>query len=85
MNGRKERRKMNRDCNNCIYHTSGMCCKRGCEMTTLEDYRNKVIDEFMGKICEKYTEEEKRGNYKQYCYAIKQELAEIAEQMKGNN
>lgn len=64
-----------RDCNKCIN------CK-DCEMTTLEDYRNKVIDEFMGKICEKYTEEEKRGNYKQYCYAIKQELAEIAEQMK---
>jgi L-lactate utilization protein LutB len=44
---------------------------------------NKAIDEFLKKICEKYTEEESKGNYKQYCCNIKQELADIAEQMKG--
>lgn len=44
---------------------------------------NKAIDEFVEKICEKYTEEESKGNYKQYCVNIKQEIADIAEQMKA--
>lgn len=47
------------------------------------EVRAKAIDDFMKKICEKYTEEEKRRNYKQYCGAIKNELADIAEQLKG--
>ena len=47
------------------------------------EVRVKAIDDFMKKICEKYTEEEKRRNYKQYCCDIKNELADIAEQMKG--
>ena len=41
---------MNRDCNKCIHHISGMCSKWECEMTTLEDYRNKAIDEFAEKL-----------------------------------
>lgn len=48
----------------------------------IQAIRNKAIDEFLRKICEKYTEEERKGNYKQYCCNIKQELADIAEQMK---
>lgn len=44
--------------------------------------RADVIDEFMEKICEKYTEEESKGNYKQYCGEIKQNIADIAEQLK---
>ena len=43
----------------------------------------KAIDEFVKKICEKYTEEERKGNYKQYCCEIKQNIADIAEQLKG--
>ena len=58
---------MNRNCQKCIHHISGLCSKWECEMQTLEDYRNKVIDEFLKKICEKYTEEERKGNYKQFC------------------
>ena len=45
--------------------------------------RAKAIDEFVKKICEKYAAEESKGNYKQYCVNIKQDIAEIAEQMKG--
>ena len=45
--------------------------------------QGKVIDEFVKKICEKYTEEERKGNYKQYCGEIKQNIADIAEQLKG--
>ena len=43
----------------------------------------KAIDEFVKKICEKYTEEERKGNYKQYCCEIKQNIADIAEQLKA--
>ena len=46
------------------------------------EIRNKAIDEFVKKICEKYTEEERKGNYKQYCGGIKQNIADIAEQLK---
>ena len=45
--------------------------------------RQQAIDEFVKKICEKYTEEERKGNYKQYCGEIKQNIADIAEQLKG--
>ena len=45
--------------------------------------RQQAIDEFVKKICEKYTEEESKGNYKQYCAEIKQNIADIAEQLKG--
>ena len=45
--------------------------------------RNKAIDEFVEKICEKYTEEERKGNYKKYCGEIKQNIDDIAEQLKG--
>lgn len=44
--------------------------------------RADAIDEFVEKICEKYTEEESKGNYKQYCGEIKQNIADIAEQLK---
>lgn len=37
---------MDRNCNKCIHHISGQCCKWDCEMETLDDFRNKVIDEF---------------------------------------
>lgn len=45
---------------------------------------NKAIDEFVKNICEKYTEEESKGHYKQYCASIKQDITDIAEQMKGS-
>lgn len=45
---------MNRDCNKCIHHTSGACSSWDCEMMTLEDYRNKVIDEFLKDLAEEH-------------------------------
>ena len=47
-----------------------------------QQVRADAIDEFVEKICEKYTEEESKGNYKQYCGGIKQNIADIAEQLK---
>ena len=44
--------------------------------------RVDAIDEFVKKICEKYTKEESKGNYKQYCGEIKQNIADIAELLK---
>lgn len=38
---------MERDCKKCIHHISGACSAWECNMETLEDYRNKVIDEAM--------------------------------------
>ena len=47
--------------------------------------RNEAIDDFVKKIWEKYTEEESKGNYKQYCGEIKQNISDIAEQLKEKN
>ena len=43
---------------------------------------NKALDDFRDKICEKYTAEERKENYKQYCCNIKQELVDLAKQLK---
>ena len=51
----------------------------------IKEQYNKAIDEFVKKICVKYTEEERKGNYKQYCGEIKQSIADLAEQLKEQN
>ena len=67
--------------------------KANCNKLNIGEYEEKqkqiykqiradAIDEFVEKICEKYTEEERKGNYKQYCGGIKQNIADIAEQLK---
>ena len=43
----------------------------------------KGIADFVKKICEKYTEEERKGNYKFYAVEIKQSIADLAEQLKA--
>lgn len=43
----------------------------------------KGVDDFVKKICEKYTEEESNGNYKFYAVEIKQSIADLAEQLKA--
>lgn len=40
----------NRNCKECIYHISGECSKWNCEMTTLEDYKNKVISDYTSHL-----------------------------------
>ena len=62
-----------RDCNKCIHHISGSCSAWECEMQTLEEYRNEVIDEFAEKIFE-------------YCSMSdmnRKMIKQIAEQMKA--
>lgn len=41
---------MNRDCNKCIHHISGKCDAWECDMKTLEDYRDKIIDRFVSRL-----------------------------------
>ena len=43
----------------------------------------KGIDDFVKKICEKYTEEESNGNYRFYAVEIKQSIADLTEQLKA--
>ena len=43
----------------------------------------KGVDDFVKKICEKYTEEESNGNYRFYAVEIKQAIANLAEQLKA--
>ena len=66
------------DCLQC--NSRGMCSSYA-DFKYQQGY-NKAIDDFRKKICEKYTEEERKENYKQYCCNIKQELADLAEQLK---
>lgn len=65
-----------RDCNKCIHHISGSCSAWECEMQTLEDYRNKVIDEFAERLHSKITTEIDD------CADELEWIEEIAEQMK---
>lgn len=43
----------------------------------------KGVDDFVKKICEKYTEEESNGNYRFYAVEIKQSIADLSEQLKA--
>ena len=82
---------MERNCQKCIHHISGLCCKWECEMQTLEDYRNKVIDEFAEMLKEKYEEHNfdlclRQNDYYSYsnsCMLFESYIDEIAEQMKA--
>lgn len=65
-----------RDCNKCLHHISGSCSAWECEMQTLEDYRNKVIDEFSERLHLKITAEIDD------CADELEWIEEIAEQMK---
>lgn len=37
---------MDRDCKNCVYHSSGSCSQWDCNFTTINDVRNEAIDDF---------------------------------------
>lgn len=41
---------MNRDCKNCVYHSNGSCSKWNCEFTTVDDVRDKAIDDTVKAI-----------------------------------
>lgn len=47
---------MDRDCNNCIHHTTGSCSKFNCDFVTVSDVRNKAIDDFAKAIISRLTD-----------------------------
>lgn len=84
---------MERNCQICIHHISGLCSKWDCEMQTLEEYRNRAIDEFAEKIKKKGIEDGWNCDdvYGNSCGVVSceeceniflREIDEIAEQMK---
>lgn len=66
---------MSRDCNKCIHHISGSCSAWKCDMQTLEEYRNEVIDEFAERI--------KTNSELGYIGYLDRVVDEIAEQLKA--
>lgn len=41
---------MDRDCKNCVYHSSGSCSQWDCNFTTVNDVRNEAIDDTVKAI-----------------------------------
>lgn len=68
-----------RNCQKCIHHISGLCSKWDCEMQTLEDYRDKVIDEFTTTLIPRLTD----AIYQKDMESMTNLINEIANQMKG--
>ena len=82
---------MERNCDKCIHHTSGMCDSWDCKIQTVEDVkkeaREKAIEEFAEKLKEKVS-----SHYVDcdgYFGGIEEEILyaeyidEIAKEMKG--
>lgn len=80
---------MSRDCNKCIHHISGSCSAWKCDMQTLEDYRNKAIDEFAEQLKEKAEEIMKNPDIMLDCKKCTiwkvRDIEEIAEQLKAGD
>ena len=39
-----------RNCNKCIHHTSGMCDSWDCKMQTVEDVKKEAVDEYVKSV-----------------------------------
>lgn len=65
---------MDRNCDKCIHHTSGMCDSWDCKMQTVEDLkkevREKTIEEFAERI---------RG----YAFGATEIIDRVAKELKG--
>ena len=66
---------MNRDCKNCVYHSSGSCSKWDCEFTTVDDVRNEAIDDTVKAIKGLYT----------FTILEEEEIGKIAERLKAGD
>lgn len=78
---------MDRECNKCIHHTSGMCSSWDCKMQTVDDVkkeaREKVIEEFRREAIKRFVDFDRLHGYPTVadCEDI---LNDVAEQLKGN-
>lgn len=74
-----------RNCKKCIHHISGECSKWDCEMQTLEDYRNKVIDDFAEAIKKQALWIQQYTNaFGNAANVICEKINQITEQIKAN-
>ena len=79
---------MERNCDKCIHHTSGMCDSWDCKMQTVEDVkkeaREKAIEEFAEQIKARAHSTERNDWSADYMISIWESVIdEIAETMKG--
>lgn len=70
---------MDRDCKNCVYHSSGSCSQWDCNFTTTNDVRNKAVDDFV-KVVKKHDWNIRNRNENEFIYGA---IDEIAEQLKA--
>lgn len=70
---------MDRDCKNCVYHSSGSCSQWDCNFATTNDVRNKAIDDFV-KVVKKHNWNIRNRNENEFIYGA---IDEIAEQLKA--
>lgn len=70
---------MDRDCKNCVYHSSGSCSQWDCNFTTINDVRNKAVDDFAATIIPRLSD----AIYSQDISSMTNLIDEIAEQLKA--
>lgn len=72
---------MDRDCKNCVYHSSGSCSQWDCNFTTTNDVRNKAVDDFV-KVVKKHNWNIRKRNENEFIYGA---IDEIAKQLKAGD
>lgn len=75
---------MNRDCNKCIHHISGKCDAWVCDMKTLKDYKNGIIDEFKERLKKKILEEIDDVSESQRNYEVGSEMSITCSHIMGS-
>lgn len=63
---------MDRDCKNCVYHSSGSRSQWDCNFTTINDVRNEAIDDTVKAI----------KKLRAFTILEEEEIDEIARQLK---
>ena len=63
---------MDRDCKNCVYHSSGSCSQWDCNFTTTNDVRNEAIDDTVKAI----------KKLRAFTVLEEEEIGEMARQLK---
>lgn len=63
---------MDRDCKNCVYHSSGSCSQWDCNFTTTNDVRNEAIDDTVKAI----------KKLRAFTISEEEEIDEMARQLK---
>lgn len=75
---------MDRNCDKCIHHTSGMCDSWDCKMQTVEglkkEVREKAIEEFAEALKHRC---DIMNKYAEMNYVMPWEIDEIAKELKG--